>query len=136
MTFLFAFLLSPAFAGNDSVAVFIRPEKSVILINERGTNSRLQNLFSALDAGTDLLWENDDQSIRLNCGRNQTAATCTIRLLPSASVSIEAKKVTALAELRGVHAWKETELTWESSRSNVFTLKILDGRIGLFGRKP
>jgi hypothetical protein len=136
MTFLFAFLLSPAFAARDSVAVFLRPEKSVILINERGADSRLQNLFSALGAGTDLLWESEDQSIRLNCGRNQTAATCTIRLLPSANVSIEAKKVSAFAELRGVRAWKETELTWESSRANVFTVKIFNGRIGLFGRKP
>lgn len=136
MTFLFAFLLSPAFAARDSVAVLLRPEKSVIQINERGGHSRLQTLFDAMGAGTELFWENEDKSIRLNCGRNQTAATCTIRLLPSPYVSIEAKQVSAFAELRGVATWKETELTWESSRSNVFTVKIFNGHIGLLGRKP
>jgi len=136
MNLLFAFFLLPAFAVNDSVAVFLRPEKSVILINERGADSRLQNLFSALNADTDLLWESEDKSIRLNCGRNETAATCTIRLLPSQRVSIEARRVLASAELRGIQNPKNAELTWESSRFNRFTVKIFNGRIELIGQKP
>ncbi len=136
--FILACLSLPVFAGGpaDSVAVFHRPEKVVVLINERGANSRLQKLLKAFGPEMDLLWENPDKSIRFNCGRNETAATCSIRLLPSESVKIEAKKVSASAKYQGPNAPANIELTWESSRANRFNVKILNGEIELLGQKP
>lgn len=130
---LFALLVGPVFAARDSVAVFHRPEKVVVLINESGAASRLQQLLKAFGPELDLLWENADQSIRFNCGRNEKAATCTIRLLPSASVLVEPKKVAGWAS--GVAA-RDLELSWESSRFNRFTVKIENGNLTVHGQKP
>lgn len=123
----------PAFAATDSVAVFLRPEKSVILINERGAQSRLQQLIKAFGPDKELLWESHDKVIRLNCARNDNAATCTIRLLPSINVQIENKRVFARAPIEGV---SDLDLTWESSRFNRFNVKIGHGSINLTGQKP
>lgn len=130
---IIALLALPAYAANDSVAVFLRPEKSVILINERGADSRLQRLIKAFGPDKELLWESPDKVIRLNCARNDSAATCTIRLLPSINVQIENKRVFARAPIEGV---SDLDLTWESSRYNRFNLRIAYGSIDLTGQKP
>ena len=85
-------LLSPAYAW-DSVAVFHRPDKVVVQINEHGANSRLQNWLNQLQAGNDFYYLSSDQSVKLDCGRNESNATCTFRFLPSAKVLIGTKDV-------------------------------------------
>ena len=127
----FSFLLgSASFAAQDSVAVFFNPEKSVVLINEEGVG-RLQGLMDHLAFGNELHILNPDESIKIDCGRTTTTASCTFRFLPSATVQFGPKTVTA--EITGVEG--SFEASFESSRGNKFLLQITDGKMSLKAQK-
>lgn len=99
---LFLFLALPASAAWDSVAVFHRPEKVIVLINERGSlgQSRLQNwmdLFSTESStAASLQFLSNDEGIKFTCGRQVDAASCTFRFLPSKNVVISDRHVEAV----------------------------------------
>lgn len=82
-------------AATDSVGVFHRAEKVVVLINERGSHSRLQDFMNHLEAGERIVWQSADESIRIQCARNMTDASCTFLFLPSSDVQIGEKEVRA-----------------------------------------
>lgn len=51
LSLLALLITSSAMAASDSVGVFYRPEKVVVLVNERGEEADLQNLIRRLGAG-------------------------------------------------------------------------------------
>ena len=123
-------------AAQDSVAVFHRAEKVVVLINEQN-QGRLQAFMDHVGDDTDTLIETPDQSMRLNCGRKYDAASCTFRFLPSAFVKIEEKTLHAhatLAEL-SLPELEHFEMTFESSREDKMTLRIQHGVLEVVASK-
>lgn len=135
MKFIIIALLGlPAYAAKDSVALFLRPEKSVILINERGANSRLQHLIQAFGPEKELLWESEDKNFRFNCARDESKAECTISLLQSGGVLIAKKEVMAAANI--LRQTTDVSLEWASSRENRVTIEIFKGNLRIHGTKP
>lgn len=82
-------------AAADSVGVFHRAEKVVVLINESGAQSRLQGFMDHLGAGEKFVWQSADEGIRLQCARRSSEASCTFRFLPSVDVQIGERDVHA-----------------------------------------
>lgn len=134
LTLLFA---SPnAQAAADSVAVFHRPEKVAILVNEGGRNGRIQQFFNAWGIDHELYWQNSDESFRINCGRNETGATCNFRLLPSPSVEIRAKESLGRARWTGEGPIPaDVHFSFESSRGNFFEFTSKNGELTIYTRK-
>lgn len=125
-----------ASAAQDSVAVFLRAEKIVVLINE-ANNGRLQEWMNHLGLGTDLFAVSADENIRLSCGRRADVASCTFRLIPSASVKLNQKTVIAQASLAELQlpAVGNFEMSFASSREDKMTLKIQDGILQITASK-
>jgi hypothetical protein len=137
MIYLFSLLFAPlSFSASDSVAVFHRPEKVAILVNERGHNGRIQQFMNAWGAKDELFWQSSDESFRLNCGRSETGATCNFRLLPSPSVEIRAKESLGKAQWTGEGAVPaDVHFSFESSRENYFEFTSHIGELTIFTRK-
>lgn len=133
---LFAFSFQ-SWAARDSVAVFHRPEKVVVLVNESGRNSRLQNWFNNFGIQTDIYVTSSDKSININCGRNETAVTCNFRFLPSELNTFGERLVdseTTLADLQ-LSPQADSEISFESDRQDRFTITIANGRIHFHAEK-
>ena len=113
--------------SRDSVAVFHRLEKVVVLVNEAGRNSRMQKLMEVLGGANDILLLNSDQSIKMDCGRSETAVSCTFRFLPSAATQFGARSLDATASLSELQAsaTQDIEMVFESSRQDRFVISIV-----------
>ncbi|KYG62690.1 hypothetical protein AZI87_15495 [Bdellovibrio bacteriovorus] len=131
---LLSLMATNAFAAADSVGVFHRPEKVVVLVNEHGSQGRLQGFMDALQAQDQLLWLSQDESIKIQCGRNATDASCTFRFFPSDSVSVESRSVNAFTEGKSL-AKNPYEMHFESSNGDKFTLKVEEQGISFWGSK-
>lgn len=123
---------SAAMAQSDSVGVFHRPEKVIILINEgnQGT-SRLSDMMDFLKVGDNFQVFSPDQNIKISCARGNGAATCTFRFFPGQDVLISPKNLEASTALSGLSLKTEGsfELYFESSMEDKFLLSIVDGHI-------
>ncbi|MGZ3711167.1 MAG: hypothetical protein ACXVBE_05395 [Bdellovibrionota bacterium] len=137
MLYLLTLLLSTsAPAASDSVAVFHRPEKVAILVNERGRNGRIQQFMNAWGVQDEIFWQSADESFRINCGRTETGATCNFRLLPSAQVEIKQKESTGHAQWKGTGPTPaDVHFTFESSRENFFEFTSKGGELTIYTRK-
>lgn len=62
----------------DSVAVFHRPEKVIVLINEHRSDNRMSSLMDQFISGNDWLLVSEDQGMKFDCGRNETHVSCTL----------------------------------------------------------
>lgn len=126
------FLLSfQAMAALDSVGVFHRPEKVIVLINERGEGSRLQTMMNYFEAGETLALISPDQNIKIVCGRSVEAATCTFRFFPGKDSVIGPRTLEAsstLGEL-GITTLDDFDISFESSMQDRFLLQVLNGKI-------
>lgn len=72
-----------AFAAWDSVAVFHRPEKNIVLINERGTtNLRLQNWLALFGEAGCLEFLSTAGDVKISCANVSEGSGCTFRFLP------------------------------------------------------
>lgn len=112
-----------AIAAADSVAVFHRPEKVVVLINENGAQSRLQQFMDALSADHRVFWVTRDESIKIDCARNTEKVACNFRFTPSRAVNIQDKSV--FAETTAEELNKSTfQMAFESSREDRFLLTM------------
>lgn len=110
--------------ASDSVAVFHRPQKVVVLINERGASGRIQEMMNVLGVSEFFEIKSPDESVTGGCKRNETVATCTITFLPSEKVLIEPKKMQSTwsyEELK-VSPRIDFEIAFESSQGDKFTL--------------
>lgn len=143
--FLISSLLisSQLYAASDSVAVFHRPEKVAVLVNERGPG-RLQALMDNLGAGESLHVINNTDTVMITCGRNIEAASCTFSFLEGKDVLIESRKMSALARLEDleIESSEAFETSFESSMEDKFAISVNEGVIHfsaskkIIGRKP
>jgi hypothetical protein len=126
-----------AFAASDSVAVFHKPNKVVVLVNTRLGDVRLEQFVEMVGGQGSLVTATRDSSIRINCGVNDSAASCTFGFAPSANVIILPKSVKAHASLRDLNLsvsedyWTE----FESSQGDKFILEIRAGELILTASK-
>lgn len=128
---LFSILFSlAAFAASDSVAVFHRPEKVVVLLNEYGPQGRLHSMMDAWGAGKELFWQAEE--FYVNCARAKSGVTCTLRLLPTGNARIEAKD--SFWEGKGASA--DFSITFESSRGHGLEFSSQGGRLSFHARRP
>ena len=141
-----------AAAARDSVGVFYKEDKVVILVNEDLGASRLQSFFNALEERGLLLVEpqtsdryvflSSDQTARIQCARSQAAASCTFRFLPSSMATIANRRIEAFvpaAEIYGTTSTANTaedfEMTFESSMADLFNLKLAKDGLHIEARK-
>ncbi|WP_373999145.1 hypothetical protein [Bdellovibrio bacteriovorus] len=134
LVILLSLITANAFAAADSVGVFHRPDKVVILVNEHGSQGRLQGFMDAVQAQDQLVWLSQDESIKIQCGRNATDASCTFRFFPSDSVSVESRSVNAFSEGKNL-AKAHYEMHFESSNGDKFTLKVEEKGLSFWGSK-
>lgn len=125
---------SLAHAAEDSVGVFHKSDKVVVLVNEEGSAGRLQRFMDFLGVTDQLQIISSDQSIKFQCRRNDRAASCTFRLLPSDNVFIGPGNVVAEAALVEIPAG-EFYMDFESSMQDYFQLRLKDGRVLLQANK-
>ncbi len=122
-----------AVASSDSVAVMLRPEKTVVLINEFKT-SRVHAWMDLMGVGSELHLLNQDQSIKVDCGRQEKTASCTFRFLPSHAVKFDTGLVEAVMPLENA-APGDLEISFESSRGDRFVIVQSEGQIYFRGSK-
>lgn len=133
-----------ALASLDSVGVFHRPEKVVVLVSERGANTRLMNWMNAWSSERSFEILSEDESIRIQCGTNELlTTTCTFRLLPSRFVSIEkgssgktADFDISLQNINREPLVHEFSMSFESSENHRFQISIENGILKALASKP
>lgn len=118
------------FAASDSVAVFHRPEKVVVLLNEYSHEGRLHSMMSAWGAKDQLFWQTEE--FYVNCGRAKAGITCTLRLLPVGNARIEEKE----SFWEGNGPVGDFAFSFESSRGQQFDFSVKAGRISFHTRRP
>ena len=125
-------------AANDSVAIFYRPEKVVVVINERGEAARLQSFMNFVDAGLSLQKETSDGSIKIACKRTIEVSSCTFSFIAGEKVTIGERFVRAQLLLSdfSLESAEDFSLSFESSMGDQFTLSALSGKtIQFFAKK-
>lgn len=120
---LLTLLSSFSFAATDSVAVFHRPDKVVVLVKEATPQGRIGQFMDALSAGNQISWTSPGESVRLNCGRSAVEAVCTFRFLPGPEVRIGNKELAAFTSGEGLQK-TPYEMAFISSREDQFFLKM------------
>ncbi len=132
-----------ASAAWDAVGVFHKPEKVIVLLNERQevTNKRLHQWVS-LFPNNYIQYISSTQDIRWECGINFEGAGCTFRFLPSSTNLIGERfiesslSIAQFTEL-GVDIQKMTGLDLSFLNSNGDTFRIWQegDRIYFLGKK-
>lgn len=128
LSFIVIIGTSIAQAASDSVAVFHRPEKVIVLINEQH-QGRLQSFMDHLDVQTDLDIQSLDGSVILSCGRRPDVASCTFTFYPSDLVRVGNKAADVAVPLTEMSLPElgNFEMSFESSREDKMTLQIQEG---------
>lgn len=119
-------------AASDSVGVFHRPEKVIVLMTEIGSATRLKNFIQAVSDEAGFTWLSADESLKIQCAYETSKASCTFRLLPSSSVIISDKR--ASAEIADFPA-KDVNFRFESSQKDVFELEVHEQNLKLTAAK-
>ncbi len=134
---IFLVSMTSASAAWDSVAVFHRPEKVVVQVNEPAQTSRLSELFASLGADRELRLESKDKSVLLDCGRGASGASCILRFQPSSSVEISARSMTASIPLRdlNVSSSQPVQIAFDNSNGHHLTIVLTAAELGVVARK-
>lgn len=128
--------LSTSFAAQDSVAVFYRPEKVIVLLNEKQGAPRLQKFMDAIGAEGSFVYESTDKALRINCARNDFESTCTFRILSESNMGkIGVKRAEAFVPATDIHVQSDYEMTFESSMGDRFHLKLNSKGLWYLGNK-
>ncbi|WP_347357242.1 hypothetical protein [Bdellovibrio sp.] len=122
-----------AFAAADSVAVFHRAEKVGVLLNERAAYGRIHQFMDAVGADSRFRWLTADESVKIECAREDVRATCTLRFLPSEIVAIKGRSVKALVATSDFP--QPFEMTFESSMEDRFILQMGPEGLSLWAGK-
>jgi hypothetical protein len=110
-------------SARDSVGVFHRSDKVVVLVTERYGNGRLENFMNAVADGDTLFLKNTDESIHIRCGKSAKESSCTFRFHPSESVHIGDRNVQGILPLK---TRAHSEVIFESSMGDKFILKVTE----------
>lgn len=125
--------------GWDAVAVFYRPEKVVIQINEENHQGRLDQLIRVFQKEDNLLLLSRDKSFKLNCARGTIGITCIFRFLPSPMIKIENRTVSAQLNIKDLNLLpeesSELEISFLNSNDDYMKLTVLDEKVLLIASK-
>lgn len=126
-----------AWASLDSVGVFHRLDRVVVLINENSSTSRLSRMMDAMGAANSLQTLSVDGSVKIECGRRAHAASCTFRFLPSQFVKIGAKNsaVNLSSDDLQLSLAADYEMYFERSMQDKFSFSIHDNQIQIVAQK-
>ena len=119
----------PAFGGFDSVGIFHRPEKVIVLINEIGEGERLQTMMNYFEVGETMSMVSTDNSISILCKRRINTASCTFIFLPGKNTFIGTRTLEAsvcLDEL-GATIIDDFDMSFESSLKDKFIMNVTNG---------
>ena len=133
------FITQTAFAQKDSVAFFYRPEKVVVLINERNeAGTRLLDFMKHFGNEEGFRATSSDGAIDFVCGRGTFGSTCKFVFSPTSSVRIADRSLSAMTIVQdlGLPDNGAFTMSFASSMKDRFTVAITgDGRIEFFGSK-
>lgn len=134
-----------ALAAWDSVAVFHRQEKVIVLINEDGQKglptSRLQNFIDLFKDTDSIRFLSESTGIRISCGRDLEVSSCTFRFTPGSNTLIEERAVSAhlslneFSNLRMDIEFEGFEVSFLNSNGDRFRLWVDDQVMYFAGRK-
>lgn len=132
----FAFVCSQALAASDSVGVFYREDKTVVLINEHRGAPRLQGLIESWGPESSFQFETKEGDVRIRCGTNTVDASCTFRFVPSQRVVFEPRQVKAFIPRHELPLEVLSyEMAFESSMKDQFYLLISNEGLFIEGKK-
>ena len=114
------------FASQDSVAVFYKQDKVVVMIKDYPSSGRLQEFITIVGGPQGFRYQSDDKMMRLECGQNSAEAVCTFGFEPTVGVQFIARGVQALVP---VESLAEAEFVFVSSRGD--QVKLRTGTHGL-----
>ncbi len=125
------------FASRDSIAFFYTPKKVSVLINERGTNSRLHDFMDFFNADNDMVLTSKKGDIKLGCARDIDKVSCTFTFLPSENVALDNRELHVLTTLNdfGVESDDSFEMRFRSSMKDNITLTVTDGELVISASK-
>ena len=129
----------------DAVAVFLRPQKAVVLLNERPPLLKLARWIDWLGGG-DVRREfvSADGSVRFVCGGPAEERGCTFRIQPGPATALAAKTVTAQIETAdlaaagfapGAAGDEQIDVSFLNSNGDRFRIFSESGRVLLSGQK-
>ncbi|MNL69267.1 hypothetical protein D3C87_1941010 [compost metagenome] len=81
------------------------------------------------------MYQSADESLRIQCGRQPEAATCTFRILPGTSSTIAPRRAEAFIPVSDLPPFAPYEMTFESSMQDRFILKITSDGLWFSGAK-
>lgn len=127
----------PVFASRDSIAFFYKTEKVGILLNERGTNGRIQNFMDFLGAQENMLLLSKNGDVKLGCARNEENASCTFTFLPSANVETQNKELNVKISLNqfDLEVTEDFEMSFLGSMKDKLDLKVIDNELIIYAAK-
>lgn len=132
VTIFFAIVIgaisSKAFAW-DSVAVFYKPEKVLVLVNESGREGRLKSLMKLFGPENEILKVSEDQSFKMDCGKNATAASCTFRFLRAGDVRLFKRGAEGHAKMSGLISEEKDYFVFENSNGDRFWIRVKNDHI-------
>lgn len=136
---LAALLVNTAFAQRDSVAFFYRPERVVVLIQERiEAGSRLSNFIDHVSNGTIYTSTSEDNSIRISCGKGTLGSECRFTFTPGEVVEIKdrALVVNTTSKNLGFPNTGAFKMSFQGSMKDRFIIEIFeDGTVHMEGSK-
>ena len=140
LALLISLMSFSAFAQQDSVAVFYRPERVVILINERfEQGNRLNDFLDQIGAGESFDVITTDKTINISCYRGTMGSSCTFKFMPGNGIVIQDRSVTVKTTLNTLKLTDVPpfKMHFRGSMNDKFDLVITeDGGVQIFGAKP
>ncbi len=128
-------LSTNASASRDSVAIFHRPNKVVILLNEKNGAPRLHALMKSLGADQNFVYESYDRNLRIKCARNEEESTCTFAVETGGLGTIGNKRVDALIPAIELNIQNDYSMHFESSMQDKFRVIINSDGLEFVGTK-
>lgn len=128
---------SLAWANFDSIAFFYSPNKVNVLINERGTSSRLHDFMNLFTDAHELVLISENNDMKIGCARSVEKVACTFTFYPSHYVRIEDKELAAAVPLMFLSpvVLDGFEMSFRSSMKDNLQLQIRDGVVVISGSK-
>lgn len=126
-----------AWANQDSIAFFYSPNKVNVLINEKGTSSRLHDFMNLFTDAHELLLVSENKDMKIGCARSVEKVACTFTFYPSHYVRIDDRQLAAAVPLLFLSpsVLDNFEMNFRSSMKDNLQLHIRDGVVVISGSK-
>lgn len=136
-----AFFVHALASSWDSVAVFHRPEKVIVLVHEDGVadlqNNRLRRFMSLFGQESSLVIEFKEGDLRIQCAKDDFRARCSFRILPGVRAGIEPKKVVGHWRLKELFEGNDStfQADFLNSNGDAFAITVSENNLWLIGSK-